>query len=381
MSAGAEFEGNYGMWVIRGYDNVVRAVKDTATYSSRDTWPGARPLCPAAGAVAVDAQPIPATLLSSDPPRQSQYRRIVQRAFSSSRVAGMRPHIEDIVDSLLAAVRPQDEIEFVASFASPLPIRVIAEMLGVPDDLYDRFKQWGDHLALSLSADITDEEQVLTTRTLIDFQQYFMAAIAERRRQPTDDFLSDLSRGPGVDGPEFTVPELLSFCQQLVVAGQETTTSLLGGMAVILAERPDLQRELRDHPNLHSDFIEESLRYWTPVQGRYRVTTAPVIVGDAELPAGVKVQLHFGDANHDADVYDEPEQFRLGRTASQRHIAFGLGPHFCLGAPLARLEAEVALQALLAATSDIALGTSPPRRRKHFHLRGFDSVHLALQWR
>jgi cytochrome P450 len=381
LSSDVEYDTEHDLWVIQAHEAIVKAANDTKNFTSNGTWPAARELCPAAKIIAADAIPVAETLVSSDPPQHSRYRQIAQKAFSPRRVEAMRPGIEHIITDLIDKARQDEQMEFVSQFAIPLPLRVICEMLGVPPDAYEQIKAWADDLALSLSADISDDQQVITTRTLIEFQKYFVEALEDRRREPRDDLLGALSAAPGVDDEhQLTHPELMSLCQQLVVAGQETTVTLLTGMLWIIARDPELQERVRSDSSIWPDFVEESLRYISPVQGRYRISTTDIQLEGGVVPAHSRVMLAFGSGNRDAGAIENPDAFSLDRVGAPRHLAFGIGPHFCLGAPLARLEAALALAKLLEATSDIQIANEP-KRLAHFHLPGFQSLGLGMTWK
>ncbi len=300
----------------------------------------------------------------------------MNRAFTARRVAALRPRIEEITASLLAAVPAAGEFELMRGLAQPLPVIVIAELLGVPSGDRDRFKQWSNAIAQTtslLQSETIRDDARQATRELVD---YFNVIVDARRREPRDDLLSALVQAQD-EGRRLSHDEVLAFAILLLVAGNETTTNLIGGGTLALAEHPDQQRLLRERPELRQRAIEEMLRYDSPVQGVVRFARHATSVGGVAIAAGDILLAMVGGANRDPEQFSDADRFDVTREEN-RHLSFGMGPHFCLGAPLARLEADVAFGALLARFPELRIGEGGSERGGTFLLRGPSRVALAV---
>ncbi|MEU1801605.1 cytochrome P450 [Streptomyces sp. NPDC019937] len=278
-------------------------------------------------------------MLASDPPRHTRLRKLVTKAFTTGAVAALRPFIERVTDALLAEWPRHGEVDVVADLAMPLPVTVICELLGVPEDDRPDVRRW--------SADLFAAGQPQRIDAASHAMAEYMAGlIAERRDRPGDALLDRLIRVRD-DGDRLGEEELVSLAVLLLVAGHETTTHFIGSALLALLQRPtDLER-LRHAPDLVPGALDELLRHSSPVStATFRYTTEPVPLGGTEIPAGTPVQVAIGAANRDPARFAEPERLDLGRDATG-HLGFGHGIHRCLGAPLARAEAEVALRKVL----------------------------------
>jgi cytochrome P450 len=325
------FDASHYSWNVFRYQDVQQALSDYAHFSSQF------------GNGRQDAsQPLGASMISTDPPRHRQLRALVTQAFTPRAVDALAPRIATIVNDLLDQVMARGEMDVIDDFGVPLPVTVIAEMLGIPPADRERFKLWSDAVVSSADAGGGDGYSDGAGRAMA---AYFMEMIEQRRRAPGDDLISGLLAAE-IDGQHLTLPELLGFGSLLLVAGNETTTNLLGNALLTFAERPDIWAQLRADPQLLPQAIEEVLRYRSPVQSMFRVTTSEVTLGEKTIPSGSWVIAWIGSANHDEAQFADPGTYDLQRTPN-RHLAFGHGIHFCLGAPLARLEARIALQAML----------------------------------
>ena len=289
----------------------------------------------------------PAGMLS-DPPQHTQYRKLIQRAFAPKAVAALRPQVvplaSRLVDDILAGNR---EFDLHDDLAFPLPVIIIAGMLGVPSEDLEDFKRWSDMQVELMGSE--DPSQYVDEQTR--FQAYMHAHMMSRRSliesdaEVPEDLLT-LVAGAKTDTGEY-IPDgdALSMLNQLLVGGNETTTSLITNMVWRLLEVPSRWQEILDDESLLGAAVEESLRFDPPVLGLYRNTTRDVELHGRVIPAGNKVYINYAAANRDAGIFEKPDEFNLHRE-SKRHMAFGLGVHFCIGAPTARLEAEVALTLL-----------------------------------
>lgn len=317
-------------WSVFRYDDVQRVLGDYATFSSKFQGGDAQSV----------SQPFAASMISTDPPRHRQLRSLVTQAFTPRAIEALAPRIGAIVDELLDGAAADGHMDAIRDLGYPLPVIVIAELLGIPAEHRDRFKVWSDAVVSTASGG--DMSQFQATREMVE---YFMRLIEQRRSEPRGDLVSGLLQAE-IEGQHLTVPELLGFCALLLVAGNETTTNLIGNALLCFSERPAAWERLRAEPDLLPQAIEEVLRYRSPVQSMFRVASAPATFGDQIIPTGAPVVAWIGSANHDEDQFADPERFDIDRKPS-RHIAFGYGIHYCLGAPLARLEARIALAAML----------------------------------
>jgi unspecific monooxygenase len=301
-----------------------------------------------------------------DPPDHTRLRRLVSKAFTARLIERLRPRIEQVVQELLADA--SGEVDLIRALAYPLPVILISELLGVPAQDRDRFKGWSDALARGLdpdfllpAADIAERDQAR-----LEFAAYFQELSALRRSDPRDDLLSALV-AVSDGGDALTEQELLATCILLLVAGHETTVNLIGNGALALLRHPDQLAWLRTHPEAVPAAIEELLRYDPPVQLTLRTALQDTELAGATIKRGELVLLLTGAANRDPTVFEDPDRLDLQRAASG-HLSFGLGIHFCLGAPLARLEGEIALAALL--RRDITLAGGDLAYRDNLVLRG-----------
>jgi cytochrome P450 len=288
-------------------------------------------------------------------------------------VAEMEPRIREIAGELLDRVVPSGEIELVGDLATPLPVTIIAEILGVDPDRRDDFKRWSNAVVGGIGG--TADDIAGRQRDREEFFAYFSEAIEERRRAPSDDLISAVLKAEEQD-VALTPDEIASFTMLLLIAGNETTTNLIGNAMLALLDHPDQLDAVAGDPSLIPNMVEEALRYDSPVQFLLRATTAETEVGGTTIPAGSPVVPMFASANRDSARFPDADTFDITRNA-QGHIAFGLGPHFCLGAPLARLEAKVAFEELFARAQRFERRSEEVDRIDSVLLRGLRSLPLT----
>jgi cytochrome P450 len=269
----------------------------------------------------------------TDPPKHRSLRSLVAKVFTARRVEELAPRITQITHELIDQVQAQHRMDFVHDLAIPLPVIVIAEILGVPVADRADFKRWSDGIV------------ILDPAALKAMADYFRYLLGERRKQPGEDLISDLIAAHEA-GETLTAQELVDFCIVLLVGGNETTTNLLGNAILCFHEYPAAYERLKQEPNLLPLAIEEVLRYRSSIQGIERFTTVETQLGGQTIPVGQMVTVWMGSANRDAAQFDRAEEF-VGDRDPNPHVAFGNGIHFCLGAPLARLEAAIVLRAVL----------------------------------
>ena len=366
------------VWGVTRYDDIWTALKDPGRFSSSMASAPGGMQSPEVAKVMKDGYPEIPTLVTNDPPSHTRFRGLVNKAFTPRRVAEREPHVREIANELIDKFYDEGGCDLIWQFAYPLPMRLIAETLGVPREDMDKFKRWSDDSVARLSM-IPPERQIECARSIVEFQKYFVAMAEERRREPQDDMLTDLvnARLEGVS--PLTMPELLSVLQQLLVAGNETTTNLIGNMMMLVLQNPDQLQALRGDLSLAGNAVEEALRMEAPVQGLFRTTTVDAELGGVTIPQGSHLQLLYASGNRDESEYPDPDRFDVRRPNARTHLSFGGGIHFCIGAPLARLEARIALETLLRRLPNLRLKAGQSFERvPHFFLRGFE--HLYLEW-
>ncbi|MGH7790177.1 MAG: cytochrome P450 [Candidatus Binatia bacterium] len=315
-------------------------------------------------------------LLMLDAPDHTRLRRLVNKAFTPRVVEGLRPRVQALVDELLDAVAPRRQMELIHDFAYPLPVIVIAALLGIPAEDRERFKHWSDTLTalldpLQAARGLGGCEQAYT-----EIGAYLRPIFAERRRAPRDDLISGLVAVED-QGQRLDETELLSLTMLILGAGHETTTNLIANAVVALLRFPDQRRRLQEDPALIGSAVEEFLRYDSPVQATDRVATVDCELGGHPLPRGKTALLLLGAANRDPARFADPDRLDIARTENP-HLAFGHGPHFCLGAALARLEAQLAIGTLLRRFPDLQGDAQPKDWKRSVVLRG--PTALALRW-
>lgn len=354
------------VYVISTYELVSQVLSDWRTFSSKVGSPGALPpahLVPQLREIAETGYERPPTMLTADPPVHTRYRRLVSKAFTPRRVAELAPTIEQILEDLCDAVDArmaagESIIDAVPALCVPIPTRTVAAALGVPQERFADFKRWADGSVASIGTQLDDEGWLAAARVVVELQQYFAAELADRVANPRDDLLSDLVRarltpedvadGELVGGAAeaLSMGEMISIVQQLQVAGSETTASLISDAILMMHHRPDEWARLRADPSRAMGIVEEALRLASPNQGMYRQVMVDTELGGVALPAGTTLFVMFGSANRDEATYEQADTMKPDRPHVQQHLAFGRGPHYCIGAPLARLEATIALNTL-----------------------------------
>jgi pimeloyl-[acyl-carrier protein] synthase len=342
-----------GFWVLTRYDDVVTSLRDPRY--GRD---GFAPLIEATYGPETAKGNLPRSMLMRDPPDHTRLRALVNKAFTPRVIEGMRAHIQAIVDRLLDKVQGARSMDVIDDLAYPLPVTVICEMLGVPLDDQDAIKGWSSDIARSLDAIGLMADPDIVARGVAarrNLTEYFRRLLPERRQHPKADLLS-LLIAVEEQGDKLNEGELLAMCLLLFIAGHETTVNLIGNGTLALLEHPDQMARFNDDPALIPSAIEELLRYDSPVQWTARITTANVELGGREIPSGSMIIAAIGAANRDPSHFSDPDRLDIAR-ADNRHVSFGFGIHFCLGAPLARVEGQIALGTLLRRMPDLALQT------------------------
>ena len=363
-------ESPMGFWVLTRYDDVAGMLRD-ARFGRKgfDTLLQAR-----FGEAGFDL-----SMLFRDPPDHTRLRALVSKAFTPRVVEEMRGRIQEIVDALLDRAQDVGRMDVIADLAYPLPVIVICEMLGVPAENRDLFRRWSVDIARSLDAiALPTEPEVIERGTAARhaLANYFRGLIAERRRRPKADLLSDLIAAEE-QGDKLTEGELMATVLLLFVAGHETTVNLIGNGTLALLRHPVELRALRADPGLIGSAVEELLRYDGPVQRTGRMPNTDVALGGRTIPKGALVLGLIGAANRDPAHFPDPDRLDVTR-GDNRHLAFGWGIHFCLGAPLARLEAQIAILALVRRLPRLALATARLEWRRASTLRGLTALPVTF---
>jgi len=318
------------------------------------------------------------SMLTMDPPDHTRVRGLVSKAFTPRRVEErLRPRVEELVDELLAEATARNDVDVMRDFAEPLPAIVIAELLGVPADDRQKFKAWSRELIGSGPTRFADSGgRERTRQVILDFMDYMRGVVEDRRRSPGDDLISGMVLAQE-EQDALSDQELISTSLLLLIAGHETTTNLIGnGLLALLRHREQLER-LHAEPALVDGAVEELLRFDSPVQATVRVATEDCELGDVAIGRGALVVCVLGAANRDPAAYDAPDALDVGRTGL-RHLAFGFGTHFCLGAGLARLEARTAFRELTRRFPGMQLATDDVTYRPNPLLRGVSSLPVTL---
>jgi cytochrome P450/class 3 adenylate cyclase len=361
-----------GFWVVTRYPDVVTVLRDPRF--------GREDFGPMVSAVyGDDSERVPRPMVFRDPPAHTRLRSLVSKAFTSRVVQGMRPHIQEIVDRLLDRVQGARTMDVISDLAYPLPVTVICEMLGVPAGDRDIMRQWSADITRSLDALglPSDREIVKRGRAARHaLGEYFRGLLPERRRHPRADLLSLLIAAEE-QGDKLSEDELLATCVLIFIAGHETTVNLIGNGLLALLQHPDQMNKLRADATLLPGAVEELLRYDSPVQRTARVTKSEIELGGKTIPRHALVVAAIGAANRDPARFADPDRLDLARR-DQDHIAFGFGIHFCLGAPLARIEAQIALGTLLRRMPRLELATETPQWRESSTLRGLAALPLTF---
>jgi len=363
-----------GIWVLTRYEDAVMVLRDP-----RFGREGIAELQEARLGAARARPKNSRDMLFRDPPDHTRLRALVGRAFTPRVVEEMRPHIQEIVDGLLDRVEGSGGMDVIEDLAYPLPVRVICEMLGVPTSDQEVFRQWSADIARSLDAALFPADSGVGTRgqeASDALKEYFRSLIAVRRKHPQPDLLSGLIAAEE-QGDKLTEAELLSTCVLILIAGHETTVNLIGNGLLALLGNPEQLRALANDPALIQTGVEELLRYDGPVQRTSRMTMADVEIGGKKIAKDSVVVAAIGAANRDPAVFADPERLDVARK-DNRHIAFGFGIHFCLGASLARIEGQVAIGTLLRRMPAPKLVSDIPEWRESSVLRGLKTLPITF---
>ncbi|MFC7545706.1 cytochrome P450 [Plantactinospora sp. GCM10030261] len=378
---GAHYADDLGLWLISKYEYVRRALGDPSTFANALTLLPVYQPTPEALAVISQIDP-PPTTAAADPPTHPRTRKALRATFANTdrrveeQYGGIvRRRVDQLVDRL--AARPGERVDLIAEFAADLPLRVVLDILGVPESDVGRIKQWSDGQIALIWGCPSADEQLRLAQGLLDFWRYCQDLVARRARKGWigTDFVSRALAYRGGDDAVLTESEVASMAFNLLVAGHETTAGLLAHALDFALTEPDRWRGMAVDPTGIPSFVAETLRYAPAIDGWLRLTLRPVTLGDVTIPAGARCLLLIGAANRDSAVYRDPDRFDPHRSVGREHLSFGYGPHFCIGAALARLETEIALRRLTAAIPGLRLAADYSRSYKaNFAFRAHRSL-------
>ena len=382
-------EATHGVVMVSGYDDAISVWRDDReTFSACNVVSGPFPglPVPAQGADITgliaryrDTLPLHEFFASFDPPKHTEHRSLLMRLLTPKRLKENEEFLWRLADRQIDAFVDAGSCEFVRAFGNPFTMLAIADLLGVPEEDRGRFGR-----ANQLIGNL--ENETFAPASIQNMEQWFVEYVEDRRREPRDDVLTLLALGTYPDGSTPDAGDVARVATFLFAAGQGTTVDLLSTALLMLAERPDLQQVLRDDRDRIPAFVEEMLRYESPIKSNFRLVARSTTVGDVDLPAGTNVLVMNGAVNRDPRRFEDPNEFRLDRPNSGEHVAFGRGIHACPGAPLARAEARVALDRLLDRLGDIRISDAehgPPGARRYeweptFLLRRLRALHLEF---
>jgi cytochrome P450 len=357
-----------GVWILTRYDDIASVLRDQR-FGRKGFRKVLSDRCPES------QDEGPASMLFQDSPGHLRLRTLIGKAFTLSLIQNLRPHIQQVVDDLIDRLRDTRSIDLIAGFAFPLPVHVIVQLLGVPAVDCDLFLKWASDIASGMEG----QSPAPVERTLEvhqDIAGYFRSALSDRRQHPRDDLLTRLIAAQE-DGDRLTEFELLDICGLLFVAGHETTVNLIGNGILALLLHPGEIRRLREDPGLLPGAVEEVLRYDSPVQRVGRMAEENVEMGRKSIPKGAVVSAVLGAANRDPARFREPDRLDVARR-DNRHLAFGSGDRFCLGAALARLEGQIAIGTLLRRLPNLELAAQPPAWRHSTETRGLRELQAVF---
>lgn len=361
-----------GFYAITRHAAVQLVLKNADVYSSQ-AMGGRQVAVGPQGEVA----PTSGSLIGQDPPVHTQQRNIVNRGFTPRRIGALEARARAVVDELFAKFEHTGRCDLIADLAGPLPVTMIAELLGLPSERRDDFKRWSSALIIGSTSPGQMGAMGRNRDMFIEFQRYLTEFVDERRKEPRDDLVSLLVHAEQEEGTLEPL-QVVSFAGLLLAAGSETTTNLIGNAIVALLAHPEQYAEVRSDPSLVPQLAEETLRYDGPIQILMRLSTQPSEVEGVELPKGAFVMPLLACANRDEAAFEDGERFDIHRNTSG-HVAFGFGNHFCLGAALARMETRLALEATIERLPELELDTDEVERHGSFLVRGPASLPLRFR--
>lgn len=339
------------IYMVLRYQDVLEGFKRPGLFSSHRPALGTDPEILAVLEQGYRTEP---TLTTADPPKHTAYRKLIKGWFTVSAIAEREPTLRRTVDEIIDDFAGDGRVEFVSQFAEALPMRIVGDFLGQPRSMAPQLRLWAQAIVKAVNPALSRDEAMHAAGVAVDFQHYFAEDIAAKRREPGEDFLSFLANAK-LDGEPLSLEALLDYVRVFITGGNDTVTALLSNTMYQLLAHPDQLREVIEDPSLIADALEEGIRYDSPGHWFTRTTeNSDVTVGDVTIPRGSRVMLVAGSANRDPEMFPDPDTFDIHRNAGG-HLAYGHGIHFCLGAPVARLESRIAFERLFARLPGIRL--------------------------
>ena len=378
----AYYDKSCGYYIIPGYDDVKNALQDAKTFSSIT---GQLLVKDAPYQAKVDAifkehgYPPVNVLVVQDPPVHTFHRALVDKVFTISRIKKMEVYLQSVVDEMISENIDRGEVEFFMEIAMKIPTYVIADQLGFPRAEFKTFRRWSESVIAEGNPDNGEQRQLEITRTLCELHQYIAKMAAKYQKDPADCLLSDLVHAD-VDGKKLTTAELIAMVIQILTAGNDTTTSLITSCMYRIATTAGLEDTLRDNVEKIPQFVEEVLRLESPIQGLYRRVTRDIKIGGVDIPKDAIVILKYGAANRDSCKFASPDELDLDRDNSRQHLAFGNGPHFCIGNQLGRAETRLAIISLLNKMKNIRLKDGENSFKRVSHFFGYGLCKLEIKF-
>lgn len=364
-----------GAWVVTGHQEVAAALKDERLgKESHKVLPQNHQ---GAGTMAGFRQNAAANMLFRDPPDHTRLRSLVSQAFTPRVIESLGPHIQEVAEHLIDQFGDAGCVDLIEAFATSLPLIVIAELLGVPPEMRAQFRAWSAPLAATLDPTATPEQMRATMIAYKEIDDYFTGVVEERRKAPGRDLVSRLIAAHD-QGDKLETHEMLATCRLLLVAGHETTVNLIGNGILALLRQPEQRQLLVERPELLANAVEELLRYDSPVQMTARIALEEAELGGHTIKPAQQVVTLLGAANRDPRQFDDPDQLDLARKNASTHLAFAHGIHYCLGAPLARLEGQIAISTLLRRLPQMRLAGEGLAFRGNLTLRGLTRLPVAF---
>jgi len=350
------FDEELGYYVVTRYDDIERCLVDRTTFlaqgASSPVWP---PIEAAQRILTEQGYKRVPTLNNADPPRHGPMRKAVFTCMSRARLAALEPELREYATKLVTTLVEQPVADLIADLAFPLPGRAGLGLLGIPVEDFDQIKAWSGGRVLFTYGHLPEDEQVQVAHNVIAFWQYVEQYVTDRDRDRSDDFTSDMLRYRDEHPDEVTTDDVVNIVYSMALAGHDSTTNAMGNMLRHLLAHQDQWRALVENPALVPNAVEEALRFDGPVSGHRRTVAVDTEIGGVPIPAGSRLVLLFGSADRDPEHFPEPDRLDVRRENSAEHLSFGKGVHFCLGAPLARMEMRIALELLTEHAPDMHL--------------------------
>jgi cytochrome P450 len=364
-------------WIVTRYDDIFSILNQPDVFSSKDALRPVVSFTPAVFAELSQGFPFVTNVVDSDGAAHTRFRNAVARAFVPKRIKALEPYIQEVVNSLIDSFESDHHAELISQFCYPLPLEVALFLIGVPKEDMTATKNLSDRTSMLVNSPLPEEQQVEYARAFVQFQRYFLQLINERRNAPREDLISDLLDTPPGEQP-FNDMQLVNVLVSMVIAGHETTEQLLGNGLALLLEKPERWNTLCTHPEGIPQAIEEILRYDAPVHAFFRTTTREATVGGITFPPETLLMVVYGSANRDENQFPHADEFDMQRSPN-RHLGFGYGIHFCVGAFLARKQVQIALETLCRRLPNLRL--APGQTFRHVPVlrqRGF--ARLEAVW-